>query len=390
MKTTNKSLHDIFTQPLQEYVCTQDQVAKDLKGLKVVFLVWSLDISGGTNVILQHCDFLTKQGATVTIIKFLTQEVKDWHPSLRKIRVIDFANLNIEESFDIGVVTWWRSFFEMDKIRARSWAYLVQSLESRFYLGTTPQHSPLVDSTYDMEMPVITISRWLQTYLAFTHGRPSFLVKNGIDKSVFSLIGEKLLKRDEKKIRFLVEGPLNVDFKQTELALEVLQQFRDRIEIWLLTSSHVKSSEKADKTFSQVPISSVGSIMRSCDVLLKLSLVEGMFGPPLEMFHCGGTAISGRVTGCDEYMIDDYNSMLVEDATNTQEIKTKIEKIIDNPLYLRNLKDAAVSTAALWPNWEKSSFEFATILLLIYRNHKKSSMSHFVETKAKLKILEEG
>ncbi|MBX9899788.1 MAG: glycosyltransferase [Burkholderiaceae bacterium] len=390
MKTTEKSLHDIFTKPLQNYVCTGDQVSTDLKGLKIAFLVWSLDISGGTNVILQHCDYLIENGATVTIIKFLSQEVSDWHPSLKKIKVIDVANLDIGESFDIGVVTWWRSFFEMDKVRARSWTYFIQSIESRFYLGTTPQYSPLVASTYDIDIPVITISRWLQTYLAFEHGRPSFLVKNGVDKNVFSLIGEKLLKKPEKKVRFLVEGPLNVDFKQTELALDVLQHYRDKVEVWFLTSSHIKSTEKADKTFSQVPISSVGAIMRSCDVLLKLSLVEGMFGPPLEMFHCGGTAISGRVTGCDEYMINNYNSLLVNDATDSRQIKLKIEKIIDSPELLRKLKDAAVSTAALWSNWEKSSFEFATVLLLIHRNHKSSTMSHFIEAKAQLKIIDQG
>jgi hypothetical protein len=38
-------------------------------------------------------------------------------------------------------------------------------------------------------------------------------------------------------------------------------------------------------------------VYRSCDILGKLSYVEGMFGPPLEMFHCGWTAIVYNVTG---------------------------------------------------------------------------------------------
>jgi len=385
-----KTLHDIFMKPFESFVQTSDEIDSAFKNLDIAFLVWSLDISGGSNVIFQHCDFLQRHGANVTVVSFLKQDVKLWHPVMKKVRIIHIDELPADTVFDIGVVTWWRTFYEIDRVQASTWAYFVQSVESRFYSATTPQYSPVVEATYQLEIPVITISRWLQAYLAFEHNRPSFLVRNGIDKESFTLIGPNIPSKGERKIRFLVEGPLGVDFKQTELALDLLQEFRDYVEIWLLTSSHVASSPLADRVFSQVHITSVGSIMRSCDVLLKLSLVEGMFGPPLEMFHCGGTAIAGKVTGCEEYMVDGYNSRLINDASNVDEIRACIASLINNPDELRTLKEGALTTATMWPNWEKASFEFATALLLIHRNSAATQLARFNAAKRRLQLLDSG
>ena len=44
-------------------------------------------------------------------------------------------------------------------------------------------------------------------------------------------------------------------------------------------------------------------IYNQCDVLLKMSKVEGVFGPPLEMMACGGTCVVGNVSGYDEYCV---------------------------------------------------------------------------------------
>ena len=52
-------------------------------------------------------------------------------------------------------------------------------------------------------------------------------------------------------------------------------------------------------------------IYGSADVLVKASNAEGMFGPPLEMFSTGGTAVAWHVQGAEEYMSDRYNSLLV-------------------------------------------------------------------------------
>ena len=46
--------------------------------------------------------------------------------------------------------------------------------------------------------------------------------------------------------------------------------------------------------------------------MLKLSRVEGMFGPPLEGFHMGATCVVTAVTGHEEYVEHGVNGLVVD------------------------------------------------------------------------------
>lgn len=357
--------------------------------MKIAFLVWSLDISGGTNVILEHCKLLNKAGAHVTIIRFFRQDIKPWHPMLEVVRVVDIDDLDPSDHFDIAIATWWRTFYELDRVKAGAYAYFVQSIESRFYSKASPEYSPVVDMTYGFGVPTITISSWIQAYLAFRFKAPSFLVKNGIDKAMFNPVGSVVPgDRPRRKPRALVEGPLGVDFKQTELAIEYLQPYRSEIDVWLLTSTPEPRASGVDRVFSRLAIDQVGSVMRACDFIFKLSLVEGMFGPPLEMFHCGGTAVTTRVTGCEEYMIDGHNCRLIDDSCDELQVRRALEPMIRDPQVLQAMKTGSLETASLWPDWNRSSLEFALALQTIVRNTDSVFMSSFHNAKRKLRVLD--
>ena len=88
-----------------------------------------------------------------------------------------------------------------------------------------------------------------------------------------------------------------------------------------------------NKCFSRIPIHKTAEIYRSCDVLVKLSYVEGMFGPPLEMFHCGGTAIVYDVTGHEEYIEDGKNAIVVK-KDNEEEVVSWLKKLKCDPVFL--------------------------------------------------------
>jgi hypothetical protein len=385
----DQSLLNLFQAPYSTYCTTSDRAMSDIKGLKIAFLVWSLDISGGTNVILEHCRFLSKAGAQVTIVRFYRQDVSPWHPALNTVRIVDIEDLGPREHFDIAVATWWRTFYELDKVKAGAYAYFVQSIESRFYARSSPQYSPVVEMTYGFGVPTITISSWIQAYLAFKHRSPSFLVKNGISKTLFNPIGPVVSgQRPRTKLRVLVEGPLGVDFKQTELAIEYLQPYRGDLEVWLLTSTPDAAHPGADRVFARLPIDQVGHVMRSCDLVFKLSLVEGMFGPPLEMFHCGGTAVTTRVTGCEEYMVDNYNCRLIDDSSDKAQVRAALDSVIRDHDKLTAMKSGALETASLWPDWNRSSLEFTLALQTIVNNSDNVFMSSFHNAKRQFQALD--
>ena len=143
-------------------------------------------------------------------------------------------------------------------------------------------------------------------------------------------------------------------------------------EVWLLTSSEIKSFKGVDRVFSRIPVKDCAKIYRSCDLIVKLSYVEGMFGPPLEMFHCGGTCIVYDVTGHDEYIKDGYNGYVVK-TDDDEKVVEYINKLCEDKKELNRLKKNALATANKWPSWKESSGEFYEAVKNICKKEKMAN-----------------
>ena len=102
------------------------------------------------------------------------------------------------------------------------------------------------------------------------------------------------------------------------------------------------------------------------DVVLKLSRVEGMFGPPLEGFHRGATCVVTPVTGHEEYVEHGWNGLLTEwdDPRGTAR---QLDLLARDRELLHFLRLNALETARAWPSWEQSSEFMAAALLAIQR-----------------------
>jgi O-antigen biosynthesis protein len=335
--------------------------------LKIVIILGSADISGGSYVIFQHAMYCKRHGADVTIATMVPHRAvaNHWHPALDELAFCSVDDLG-DRVFDLAIATWWRTVFELPKVRARHVLYFVQSEEARFYaVGDDTYASPLAELTYRFDLPIVTITQWLQAFLAFEHGRPSFLVRNGVDKQRYRPFGPVVQPRTPGKLRVLVEGPIDVAMKNVPDSV-VLAREAEVDEIWLLTSSSVKEYAGADRVLSRVPIEQTGAVYRSCDVLLKLSRVEGMYGPPLEMFHCGGTVVTYDVTGHEEYVEHNVNGLVVP-MENREGVIAALRQLKDDPSLLARLKHGAAETAARWPDWELPSREFWAIIRTLCR-----------------------
>jgi glycosyltransferase involved in cell wall biosynthesis len=279
---------------------------------KIGFVVPGVSISGGINVVFQHATHLAKeQGIHVYIIHEKPVQPSDvaWHPNSHLLKFITFDKAKTIR-FDIVFATFWNTVYELFRFNSNSFAYFVQSIESNFYKEDEVAKRAIVDHTYSLGLNVITEATWIKDYLKSKYNTDCHLVKNGIRKDLFTINGPAFSKLEDGKIRILVEGPLNIEFKNVLNTLAICKKSQAD-EIWLLTPSVNVADNLATRVFCRVPINEVPKIMRSCDLLVKLSYVEGMFGPPLEMFHCGGSAIVYSVSGCDEYIIDGFNGVII-------------------------------------------------------------------------------
>ncbi len=319
----------------------------------IAFLLGYPEISGGTNVILEHALGLTRRGHRVSIV---TEQPFDprrlaWKPGATDLPLRCHADCR-GHTFDLALATWWRSVYDLPFVPARHYAYFCQSIESRFFPADQPDMQALAEYTYRQPLPIVTEASWIQRYLRDHFDRDVTLVRNGIDKRIFRPDGPALEPRPASGLRVLVEGALRVPFKRVELAIELCRQ-AGIDDLWLLTPTACDRYPGVHRVCSQVPMDRVGEVYRSCDVLVKLSTVEGMFGPPLEMMHCGGTAITTDVTGHEEYLRHGENGFVVRRGEEADVIRY-LRMLRADRATLARLCAVARRTAESWPDWPQS------------------------------------
>lgn len=326
--------------------------------MKLCFLVGSMAISGGTYVIVQHAAYLRDHGFDVTLAvqEPFSALTLTWHDEAPALRCIPIAEAK-KEYFDLVIATWWKTVFELSHFQAKQYAYFVQSIESNFYPEEEVPLRFLVETTYRFPILYVTEATWIQQYLAEKFGQAAALVRNGIRKDIYTPSGPAIAPRNlARPPRILVEGHFGVSFKNTALSIRLAREAGAR-DIWVLTGSPVSWLPGVNRVFSQVPMIKTPQIYRSCDILVKLSTVEGMFGPPLEIFHCGGTAIVFDVTGHDEYIVDGVNACVISRGDADRVVRI-LQRLLSDRDTLSQLQQGALQTAAAWPSWEESSAQF--------------------------------
>ncbi|MBX9888364.1 MAG: hypothetical protein K2Y30_10565 [Flavobacteriaceae bacterium] len=345
---------------------------------KKIGIICYKSISGGIIVILEYALRMAIRSNfdVYLIIKDpFTDEDFNWFHKADKIMKLSYTQAQDME-FDAVLASFWLTCYDLHLFDAKSYIYFNQSVESKFFDKDKKNKINYAEATYLLGLNIITEATWIKNYIEEFYGKDAILVRNGINKSKFQLTGSCLSPRDKNKLRVLVEGPLEIGFKNVRKAIEICEK-SDADEIWLLTSSSVDSVSGVDKVFSRIPTDKVQEIYRSCDVIVKLSTIEGMFGPPLEMFHCGGTAISYMVSGYDEYMKGEWNSLVAPLGDDVM-ILSHVNQLARNKVELQRLKENAIKTAEQWPDFDEQVvlFESAILQSIKYPNTTRSILAN--------------
>lgn len=313
--------------------------------MKIAYIIPNCSVSGGIAVICQHANRLLARGHEVLLVSETEGSVIDWFPR-QKVPILRLADYPAD--IDILVATSWGTSFRVASLPARKKFYFVQSDETRFHTpGSVWQHMTAL--SYRFCFRYLTEARWIQTWLKDNFGHEARLIPNGLDLDLFHPCTP--LAKKGKKPRILLEGAIGLPYKgmkEAFLAVEPLD-----LEVWCVSSyGRPDPGWKCDRFFEKIPMSQMREIYSSCDILVKLSRVEGFFGPPLEMMACGGVSVVGRVTGYDEYIENEINALVV-DPQDVAAATVAIQRLIADPALYRRLQENGLHTARLW-SWEPS------------------------------------
>ena len=310
---------------------------------KIAYLIPGCGISGGIAVVCQHANRLLNRGYDVLLITEDIHREINWFPN-QKVEIVGIEQA--PNNIDILVATGWSTAYTIADINAKRKVYFVQSDESRFYSAGSFESKKAWDS-YKFNYEYMTEAKWIQKWLKEEFGQEATYVPNGLDDDII-FQSDPITKKGDK-VRVLLEGPIDIPFKGMEDAFNAVKDLD--CEVWCISSAGKPKKEwKCDVFFEKVPMSQMHQIYSSCDILVKLSRVEGFFGPPLEMMACGGTCVVADVTGHDEYIINNHNALVVK-IGDVEGAKNAIKALIEDVELRQRLIENGKKTAQEW-KWD--------------------------------------
>jgi glycosyltransferase involved in cell wall biosynthesis len=330
--------------------------------VRVAFLTQDLQLSGGVGVVVEHASQLARRhGMDVSLVLTATQAEPDW--SFRGLEHLHVVPLDDARAmrFDVALSTWWETSDWLFDLDAARYASFVQSLEERFYL---PEEVERIAAGLTLDLPVrfVTEARWIARSLeALQPGNRALFVRNGIAKDVFVSPAAAPVAGD-RPLRILVEGSPQIAFKGIGEALAATAQMGEPRHVTLVTPDRGGDPlEGADEIIRAVPHAEMARLYADHDVVLKLSRVEGMFGPPLEGFHMGATCVVTPVTGHEEYVRHGVNGLVV-DWDDPRGTARALDLLARDRALLHRLRCGALATARAWPSWEQAGAFMALAL----------------------------
>jgi len=330
--------------------------------LRVAFLTQDLQLSGGVGVVVEHASRLAvDHGFDVTLVHTMERTEVEWRFAGLDAMTVMPLDQAAARHYDLAVATWWQTAASLFELSADRYVYFVQSLEERFY---PPDSAERLAASLTLDLPVgfITEARWIARSLdELRPGTRARYVRNGIAKDVFAP-ARAVTPSVSGPLRILVEGSRRIAFKGVDEALAVANAMHEPRHLTLVTPDDSGAGAPgADRLLQSLSHTEMAELYARTDVVLKLSRVEGMFGPPLEGFHKAATCVVTPVTGHDEY-VRHLDNGLVVDWDDTAGTARALDLLARDRALLHRLRCGALATARGWPSWQQQATVMAAAL----------------------------
>ena len=317
-------------------------------------MVWT-KVCGGSKIILEYANRLAKKGHKINIVTY--DEYPDWYELSDKINFVKVPeNEDIEKyipNSDVVVPTSWKCIRKAIKANKGPVAFFEQGGSHLFEIDRLSEIKRKV--VHDrMQLPpfIYTVSKYSAEKIEEIYGKSSSIIYNALESKIFY---PREKERDEKETSITIVGSEDFKFKNVGEVLEVIRELKEKYQIKLnwITQTEPKINIKEGKNAIVNPEQKIiGDVLRNTDIYICNSEYESFGLPTLEAMTCGATVITTDTGGMRDFVIDRENALVIKHH-NKEDMKEKIEMLINDKNLMHNIAQKGIITASKF-NWNNT------------------------------------
>ena len=342
--------------------------------LEITYIMVWTKVCGGSKIILEYANRLAKKGHKINIVTY--DEYPDWYELSDKINFVKVPeNEDIEKyipNSDVVVPTSWKCIRKAIKANKGPVAFFEQGGSHLFEIDRLSEIKRKV--VYDrMQLPpfIYTVSKYSAEKIEEIYGRRSSIIYNALESKIFY---PREKERNENEISITIVGSEDFKFKNVGEVLEVIRELKEKYQIklnWITQTEPKINIEEGKNAIVNPEQKIIGDVLRNTDIYICNSEYESFGLPTLEAMTCGATVITTDTGGMRDFVIDRENALVIKHH-NKEDMKEKIEMLINDKNLMHKMSQNGIATASKF-NWDN------TIL----------SMEKYFREIAKYKVIDE-
>lgn len=322
--------------------------------LHIVYLMVWTKVCGGSKIILEYANRLSKKGHKITIISY--DKKPSWFDLDSNIEFIQVPEKqSIEDNIpdcDIIIPTSWKNIYQAVNSKKAPVTFFEQGGSHLFEVENLSQIKlDTIKQRFLLPPFIHTVSTYSKNKLFEIYGRDSKVICNAIDSTIF--FPRESFETNTDIINITIIGSEDFKFKNINETLEgirALKKIYKNINLnWITQDPPKMNKEKAIVNPTQVEI---GDTLRKTDIFICNSEYESFCLPVLEAMTCGAATITTDNGGIRDFVIDNFNALIINKHDLTDLI-SKVEFLINNSEQRKRIMINGVETAKKF-NWESS------------------------------------
>ena len=313
--------------------------------LKIAYILKWVVVNGGTKVIFEHSNNLSKRGHKIYLV--CHDSAPTWYNLDENIEYIQVPENEILCKYipqDVDLIVCASNIYISEAIEQKiaPVIYFEQGSHHLFNRGEVePEKLDFIAKQFSVCNNIYTVSEYAKKKILEIYNKDSFIVPNAVNKKVFYSSPEE---KQKEKLVISTIGPEDWEFKGLKYVLDAIKELEKTYDFDFYWISPRPTETQLGNIIINPEQSVIGDVLRKTDIFISASAFESFGLPVLEAMTSGAAVVCTDAGGNMEFSVDGETCLIVN-KRDSEDIVNKVKMLIENEALREKLSKEALKMA---------------------------------------------